>query len=190
MLGASVGAGRNGESAGKGAFSVGCAAGGLVTATAIVLVSGLTGWIPVSMRVVMALVGAAILLARDLGILTFPLVESRRQIPREVFNRGPIRAGLHFGFELGTGVRTHVPSSAPYVVLVALVLLSPPVPAVLGAGAAFGLGRAMLVWRWPKPSSASCDGWSALLHRRGSWLVPVSTALCCAVVSVLSFSEL
>jgi transposase-like protein len=41
--------------------------------------------------------------------------EAGRQVPQDVFARGLYRAALQFGFEMGTGVRTYVPATTPYL---------------------------------------------------------------------------
>jgi hypothetical protein len=78
---------------------------------------------------------------RDFEVIRFPLPERRWQVPRSILHQAPNRAALGFGFELGLGFRTYVTASAPYLLLVALLLLAEPLPLFLLAGAAFGHGR-------------------------------------------------
>jgi hypothetical protein len=124
-------------------FSAGLVAGGVLTATALWLLSGLARPVPVALRYGVLVTVAALAVLRDAGLVRLPLPQSSRQIPREVLATGrPGRGALQFGFELGTGVRTYLSASAPYVVAAALLLAGPgPVAAVL-AGAGFGAGRA------------------------------------------------
>lgn len=73
------------------------------------------------------------------------LPQRRRQISREVLTGGGPRFGpLRFGFELGTGIRTYLPTGLPYVAVAMVCLLVPSWwLAVIGAGG-FGVGRALL----------------------------------------------
>ncbi len=93
------------------------------------------------------------------------------------------RAGpFQFGFEMGTGVRTFVPSSAPYVVLAALVLLGPGLAATLAAAAGFGAARAAVPYL--RLLAADREGWeravaasSAAVVRAGTVGAAVAVAL-------------
>ncbi|MGH8905698.1 MAG: hypothetical protein ACRD0K_04105 [Egibacteraceae bacterium] len=146
------------------AFTVGAAAGGVPPALALMTVGMLVAPVPGVVRVGALLCVAALAVARDLGLVRVALPERRRLIPHEVFLAHPWRAAARFGFELGTGVRTYVPSSAPYVLAAALLLLRPGVWTAASAGAAFGLGRSAIVWMRlaaPDPSR-----WDARLARR------------------------
>lgn len=60
----------------------------------------------------------------------------------------PLQGALQFGYEMGTGMRTHMPSNLPYVAVVAGLLL-PPWWGALLAGVGFAAGRiVMSVGRW------------------------------------------
>ena len=76
-----------------------------------------------------------------MGVIALP--EARRQIPSQVFTNGIQRGAYQFGFEMGTGVRTYVPSIAPYILLLAVFLVRPTLATALLAGIGFGLGRAI-----------------------------------------------
>jgi hypothetical protein len=75
------------------------------------------------------------------GVITLP--EARRQIPAQVFGGSLVRGAHRFGLELGTGMRTYVPSAAPYVLLLFLVVGRPTLAAALLAGVGFGVARAV-----------------------------------------------
>ena len=93
------------------------------------------------------MVGAAVAaLARDFGVVRFGLPENRRLIPQSVFRRGPLIGPLRFGFELGTGVRTYLPSTTPYLLALALAVMPPPWPVAILTGTAFGVGRSLTPW--------------------------------------------
>jgi len=86
---------------------------------------------------------AALGAARELGLVHFPLPQNARQIPEDVLRRRLRMGSLQFGFELGTGVRTYVSASSPYVLALGLLLSRQDPATTLLAGAAFGLGRAL-----------------------------------------------
>ncbi len=84
-----------------------------------------------------------VLVLLDLGSATLGLPQRARLIPQDVFFEG-MRLGLfRFGLEYGTGVRTLIPSAAPYAAAAGLLAANLPWWQTLGAGAAFGLGRAL-----------------------------------------------
>ncbi|QXJ20684.1 hypothetical protein AGRA3207_001439 [Actinomadura graeca] len=124
-------------------FTLGLLLGGTLSATALWLLSGLSAPLPPPARSAAILAVAAVGAARELGLLRLPLPQNARQIPQEVLQIHLRRGALQFGFELGTGVRTYVPSSAPYVLALALLLSHQPLTATLLTGTAFGGGRAL-----------------------------------------------
>jgi hypothetical protein len=145
-------------------FVVGLIAGGLLSATVLGLLSGLTTPLPSPWRHA-AIVAVAVLgPLRELGLVRLRLPQNARQIPQDVLRRNLRRGAAQFGFELGTGVRTYVSSSAPYVLAAALLLAGqrPYVPLLAGIG--FGVGRALT----PLARLASGDGdrWDADLRLR------------------------
>jgi lysylphosphatidylglycerol synthetase-like protein (DUF2156 family) len=81
---------------------------------------------------------------RDLGVLRFELPQNKRQVRQSVYDHPAAVGALMFGFEMGTGARTHMTASTPHI-LVAFALLAGvgAVPA-LAAGAAFGLARGLV----------------------------------------------
>lgn len=78
------------------------------------------------------------------GFVGLHLPQTRQQIPRTVFDRDPARAAARFGYELGTGLRTYLPSAAPHLLAVGLVVLGGPWWGALALGVGFGLGRGLL----------------------------------------------
>jgi hypothetical protein len=123
-------------------FVVGLLAGGLCTALLLGLASGLVAPVPPAWRYA-AVVGVALLgLLRDLGAVRIPLPQNARQVPQGVLRRHLLRGSFQFGFELGTGVRTFVSATSPYVLAVALLLVGQQLPVAVLAGLGFGAGRA------------------------------------------------
>lgn len=124
-------------------FSLGLLLGGTLSATVLWLLSGLAAPLPGPVRVAATLAVAVAGVAREAGLLRLRLPQNARQIPREVLQRNVRRGALQFGFELGTGVRTYVSASAPYVVAAGLLLAHQGPLATVLVGTAFGAGRAV-----------------------------------------------
>jgi hypothetical protein len=127
-------------------FTSGLVAGGSASGLMLWLLSGLTQPLPPATGACAALACAALGVLRDAGVVRLPLPQNARQVPADLLRhrtvRGLVLGAFRFGAELGTGVRTYVPASAPYVVALALLLTHPGPGASLAAGAGFGLGRA------------------------------------------------
>jgi hypothetical protein len=126
------------------AFCAGLLAGGAVSATVLVVVGSLVR-VPIPPLVRWAVVGVVLVavLLRQAGVLSFVLPENRRLVPETVFRLGRVLGPLQFGLEMGTGVRTYLPSGLPYVGA-ATVLMTASLPLALSAGLGFGLGRALM----------------------------------------------
>lgn len=124
-------------------FGLGACCGALCTLTGLWLLSGLFAPLHLVVRAVMLLIIAAAAVARDLELVHIDLPQAARQIPRTVLQAGPLRGAFQFGFELGTGVRTYITGSAPYVAAAAVLLLAPPLPLVAVAAAGVAIGRTL-----------------------------------------------
>ena len=109
------------------------------------ILSGFTEPLNQGMRAVLLGIGAVLIWMCKQGLLSqvISLPESHRQIPAEVFGGSLVRGAYRFGFELGTGVRTYVPSPAPYILILAIVLARLTLVNALLVGLGFGLGRAI-----------------------------------------------
>lgn len=124
-------------------FTLGLLLGGTLTAAVVWLLSGLSAPLPAPARTAAILALAGLGAAREAGLVSVPLPQNARQIPQEVLQAHLRRGALQFGFELGTGVRTYVPATAPYVLALGLLLVhEDPLTTVL-AGTYFGAGRAL-----------------------------------------------
>lgn len=126
-----------------GAYLGGAIIGATLTATFGWLLGGFLEPFPAPARAVLLGAGALYVWAAKHGPLSsrLKLPESRRQIPSAVFAGSLVRGAYRFGLEMGTGIRTYVPSFAPYVLLLALVLARPTLGEALLIAAGFGLGR-------------------------------------------------
>jgi len=161
-------------------FAAGLVAGGLTTATGAWLVSGLFQPLPLTVRCTALLVLAVAAALQDMGWLRLTLPQARRQIPQTLFRQGLTRAALQFGFELGTGLRTYLPSALPHLLLGAVVLLGQDPRFAAAAGAGFGLGRALLPLVWH--ASRNAEWWDDQLTLRSRYLA--STSALAGVVCV------
>ena len=81
---------------------------------------------------------------REFDFVRFRLPQNARQIPQSVFAYRPSRAYLQFGFELGTGVRTHVTSSIVYLVPVAVLLIPKLFVDAVVMALAYAIGRSLV----------------------------------------------
>ncbi len=162
------------------------AAGGIVGAAAsaavLAVISSALVWasstLPEQVRVGSLAAVGTLAVARDLGWVRFRLPENRRQIPREVFGSGVVAGTARFGFELGTGVRTYMSASAPYLLAVLIVMLGNAAwviafPIAMGFGIGRAVGPAIHAFGW------SSD-WRGLMQRIG----PNVAALCTAATAI------
>jgi hypothetical protein len=104
------------------------------------------------------------------------LPQAARQIPRSVFTSGSPEGGaFKFAFEYGTGLRTFVPSAAPYAAAILALLAYGERPVlILMMGAFFGGGRAYAV---AERASMGRLEWSELVARHGRSLEKGSSIL-------------
>jgi hypothetical protein len=123
-------------------FVVGLLAGGLLSGLVLGLASGLFAPAPPAWRHGTVILVALLGLAREAGVAPIRLPQNTRQVPQDVLQRHLLRGAAQFGFELGTGVRTYVSASAPYVLAVAVLLAGQQLRLAILAGLGFGAGRA------------------------------------------------
>ena len=95
------------------------------------------------MRAGLVVTVALFVLAGECGLHRIALPHRRAQVSSAVIGAGGGAGALQFGFEMGCGVRTHMPSNLPYLPLMAVLLMGSWVAALL-AGLGFGLGRAAM----------------------------------------------
>jgi hypothetical protein len=119
-------------------------AGGVtVSAVAVALGSLVRPVAPPVVRVGLIAAVALFVVAGECGLHHVALPHRRAQVPSTVIASGGDAGALWFGFEMGCGVRTHLPSNLPYLPLMAVLLVS-TWPAALVTGLGFGLGRAAM----------------------------------------------
>jgi hypothetical protein len=129
------------------AYLAGTSAGALLTAAVAWVLSGFAEPLGAGPRAALLVTGAVFVALCKVGPLSgvIALPEARRQIPAEVFGGSLVRGAFRFGLELGTGMRTYIPSIAPYVLVLTLLLARPTLGDALVIGLGFGLGRAIPV---------------------------------------------
>lgn len=125
-------------------FTTGLVLGGLATAVlAVALGSLLRPALPWAVRAGLVAATALFVLAGEVGLHRISLPHRRAQVPSSVIGEGAEQGALQFGFEMGSGLRTHMPSNVPYLPLVAVALVAGWAGA-LAAGLGFGAGRAAM----------------------------------------------
>lgn len=136
----------------------------------------------VAILVIVAALGVFIV-AGEFGIHDRLLPHRRAQVPRTVIDEGADAGALRFGFEMGTGMRTHMPSNLPYLPLALLILVA-TLPHALLAGVGFGLGRAwMALGRHYSPDRDAWDAaWTDNARLFRVALTAAATALAWAVL--------
>lgn len=163
------------------AFTVGVSAGGLFTLAAAHVLGGLLSWIPLGGRQGLAAVACLLVAAHAAGLVRLRLPQRQGMIPIERFDRRPSAAQLLFGLELGSGLRTYLPSPAPHLVVGLVLLHVVPASALPVLALGWGLGRALpLVARLGEGERGGWAGRTALSQRAalvGTWLAAVSGAL-------------
>ncbi|MGH3548195.1 MAG: hypothetical protein ACRDQU_08795 [Pseudonocardiaceae bacterium] len=99
--------------------------------------------LPHELRIDLVAATALFVLAGECGLHRVILPHRRAQVPSTVIGTGGQAGALQFGFEMGTGLRTHMPSNLPYLPLLAVLLVG-SWTAALTAGLGFGVGRAAM----------------------------------------------
>ncbi|MGH4025619.1 MAG: hypothetical protein ACRDRV_13675 [Pseudonocardiaceae bacterium] len=154
--------------------------GGLTTATlAVALGSLLRPVLPPGVREVLIVLVALFVLAGELRLHRLTLPHRRAQVPSAVIGAGSQAGALQFGFEMGSGVRTHMPSNLPYLPLIATLLVGSWVAALL-TGLGFGLGRAAMALG--RHHSRDTTWWDQQWQRHGTRLRIILTVVAVGLI--------
>lgn len=139
------------------AYLAGTSSGAVLTALLAWVLSGFAEPLPDGVRIALLAAGSVLVFASKHGPLAgrVALPEARRQIPARVFGGSMAAGAFRFGFELATGVRTHLPAAAPYVLVLVLLLARPTLSGALLIGLGFGFGRALPILVQLAPTSAA-----------------------------------
>ncbi|MET9023730.1 hypothetical protein ABZV93_27530 [Actinopolymorpha sp. NPDC004070] len=164
-------------------FSAGLLAGGLTSAVVAVALGLLVRPVVRPVPAAVAVVAVAVLVGlNEFGLLRLRLPQNGRQVPESIGDDGPRYGALHFGFEMGTGVRTYMTTGLPHVLVLAVALCA-TWPQGLAAGLAFGAGRAaMVLARHAHRDDGHWDGRLAAYDRTLRLLL---TFACCCVLAVV-----
>jgi hypothetical protein len=163
-------------------------AGGLLSGLVLGLLSGLSAPLPHPWRYAGMVAVAVLGLLRELDLAPIRLPQNARQVPQDVLQRSLRRGALQFGFELGTGVRTYVSASAPYVLAVALLLGGQHLHVAMLAGVGFGVGRAFTPLA--RRAAGTSDRWDADLRVRHQMITVTGCAVLVAAFSLLAVRQL
>lgn len=126
-------------------FVLAATLGGSTTGLMLVVLGGLVPPLPLNRVVWMAIATVGLLLLlRDCRMLEYRLPENRRQVPQTIYRLPSTVGDFVFGFELGTGVRTFLPASAPYIACLTVVLFAQSIYPGITVGSAFGLSRGVV----------------------------------------------
>ncbi|MGA7733367.1 MAG: hypothetical protein WCD37_19060 [Chloroflexia bacterium] len=127
------------------AYLLGTLTGALLTGMGAWVLSGFAQPLSTEVRLVLLVIVAVFFWLSKHGPLSgiISLPESRRLIPAEVFGGSMIRGAYRFGLELGTGLRTYVPSVAPYILVLVVLLTQLTLANALLVAIGFGFGRAI-----------------------------------------------
>ena len=117
--------------------------GALLSGLLAGILSGFAALIPEPARWVAAGLTVLPVLAFELAGRPLSLPQNRRAVPQTVIPESNTSGPLQFGFEMGTGLRTFMPTALPHALLLAVALVGDIGTAVL-AGLGFGLGRALM----------------------------------------------
>jgi hypothetical protein len=119
----------------------------------------------------------------DARILPWRLPQNARLVPSDIIVRTGGSGALQFGFEMGTGMRTFLPSHLPYLALGVALLVCPWWAAPL-VGLSFGFGRTVMVRS--AVASGSASSWDTAFNARRSVIYPVCwiSALTCLALLV------
>jgi hypothetical protein len=124
------------------AHSLALLSGSLLTAVVLVAMAGLAGPLPLPAVAAVCLASAVLLVLQAVVPLRLP--GSRWMVPREWARFGTPSYAALFGFALGTGVITALPSPALYALL-AMVEAAPRWWQAVGLMLVFGLARGAMV---------------------------------------------
>lgn len=161
-----------------GAWMGGLLSGSIVGAGALAIASP-----PQWLALILLGATAVLVLLRDGGLVAIPFPQNARQVRQSVLRMHPSSGALMFGFELGTGVRTHMTAVAPYIIVVAVLTAGADLSAGVLAGTGFGLGRGLVpLGRMVHHSGEAWDDW---VRRHGERKLPVAAAVGAAVVAAV-----
>ena len=124
-------------------YALGAVLGGLVSGFAVAVIAGISGGLPQLVAFGVVMIVGVVLVSAEFGWLPLAIPSVDRQVPQGVFRRR-LLGYMQFGFEMGTGFRTHSTASAPFLLAILLLGTNASVVLPLLAGMMFGLARGLV----------------------------------------------
>lgn len=115
--------------------------GALVPVAIVLVARGLVSPLPSHVRFWMFLVGGGAIAVGQVVLGRCPLPSRQWQIPAEWILGRNAAGAFQFGWVLGAGLFTYVPSCAAHILAIALLLLPLNLDALFVAGVGFAFGR-------------------------------------------------
>jgi hypothetical protein len=125
------------------AFLAGASAGALALVPGVLIGQGLVSPMPARLRIAVWAVAAGLIVAINVATGKCPLPQARHQIGQALIAARRPAGAFRFGAALGTGLLTYLPSCAPHLLVISLVLLAPSGTATAAGALGFGVGRAL-----------------------------------------------
>lgn len=170
-------------------FAAGMMLGGLVSAVVAVAAGMLLirPLLPGPAEAGLVAAAFAMFALHEFGVVRLRLPQYARQVPEAISDDGAGLGALQFGFEMGTGARTHMTSALPHALVVGVLLIAGWRHAVI-AGLLFGAGRALMTLsRVASPDEERWDGSLARHERRIRAILTLTAAGALAVVAPHTF---
>jgi hypothetical protein len=138
-------------------FVAGLLIGAVTSGVLAGVLGGLVAPLPVLPRLGVLAAALAAVLGFELAGRPLALPQNRRAVPQWIIPRDNVDGPLQFGFEMGTGVRTFMPTALPHAAVLITVLAGGLVSGLL-VGLGFGAGRALMpLVRSSRPEPSTWD---------------------------------
>lgn len=160
-------------------FVLGAGVGGGLVGIASLFAAGLVSWASPLVKMLVLSMGSLALLVYDVSVDACQLPQRRRLIPERVWYGNPAISAARFGFEHGAVFRTYITAGAPYVFVLALILLDIGAWYIVLGGAAVGIGKGLTPLQY---AIAGVDGWQSHVERHSRTVERVSTIAVAGVV--------
>jgi hypothetical protein len=169
-------------------FVGGLFVGALMSGTIVGAMAGVLSIVPRSGRLGAGLLVLSVILVAELLGRPLRLPQSHRAVPQVVIPEARAQGALQFGFEMGTGVRTFMPTGLPHALVIGVLVSGEVLPGLL-AGVGFATGRAAMTLL--RSASGAPSVWDAALRtnlRRIGQLTATSFTVLAAAVAVYLIS--
>ena len=162
---------------------IGLISGALLSGVLVGAAGNVIQLVPEGVRLVVLVVGVAGILVFEFAGRPLRLPQNGRAVPQTIIDGPWAAAPLQFGFEMGTGVRTFMPTALPHALVLMVALAGGLGPGFL-AGLGFGVGRSAMPL--VRMFSGAPYDWDAQLGRSLRWVGrTTATAFLLAAVVLL-----